>query len=204
MNIIILDPFAWRALLEQRRLTGADRFDEVWDGVYIVSPLPNDEHQDISTAFATCFSIAISYTGLGKVRAGTNISDLQKHWKSNYRCPDVAVFLKGTKSRLANTHYVGGPDFAVEVVSRRDKSREKLDFYAKVDTRELLIVDRFPWALELYRLVDGILALVGKSTLEDPATLASDVLPLSLRLVPAEERPMIEVVHSDGVQSWLI
>ena len=31
-------------------------------------------------------------------------------------------------------------------------SREKLDFYAKVGTREVLILDRDPWSLELYAL----------------------------------------------------
>ena len=91
---------------------------------------------------------------LGKVMAGVNVSDREHGWKKNYRCPDVVVFLNHTKAVDCDTFWFGGPDFAVEIASPGDRSREKLEFYAKVGTRELLLVDRKPWSLELYRL-DG-------------------------------------------------
>jgi hypothetical protein len=87
-------------------------------------------------------------------------------------------------------------------VSRGDRSRDKLDFYMKVGTRELFLVDRFPWALELYRLREGALVLVGISTANHPEFLTSEVLPLSFRLVEGDPRPRIEIVHVDGVQRW--
>ena len=86
--------------------------------------------------------------------------------------------------------------------SRRARAREKLEFYAKVNTRELLIVDRDPWALELYRLQDKKLVLTAKSTLDDSAVLSSEVVPLSWQLIPGEKRPKIEVTHTDCEQSW--
>ena len=64
------------------------------------------------------------------------------NWTKNYRCPDVAVFLPGNPAEDRETHWLGGPDFAVEIVSRDDRSRKKFDFYAKVGVRELLLVDR--------------------------------------------------------------
>jgi Uma2 family endonuclease len=202
MEMIVLDPFEQEELIEKRIESGADRFDEVWDGVYVVSPLPNDEHQDIVGLLTYAFISAIRQPGLGLVRPGVNVSDLEDQWEHNYRGPDVVVFLKGTKSRNLGTHWIGGPDFAVEVVSRNDRSREKLDFYAKVGTRELLLVDRFPWSLELYRLIDGVFALVGKSDPDNPAVLVSEVLPLSFRLIDGDPRPTIEIAHADGIQSW--
>ncbi len=202
MPMLITDAELQRRLIRKRRAIGADHHDEVWDGVYIVSPDPNDQHQDIVGKLYLSFELAIGSVGLGLVRPGINVSDRDEGWTRNYRCPDVAVFLNGTTARNRDSHWQGGPDFAVEVISPRDRSRRKFDFYARVGVRELLMVDRKPWALELYRLGDGVLALVGKSTLDRPEVLTSEVLPLTFRLAAGEPRPRIEVVHADGLQRW--
>jgi Uma2 family endonuclease len=204
MDILIRDPSTQRAILRQRANNQSDRWDEVWEGVYVVSPQPNDEHQEIATLLASIFAHIIDFAKLGKVRAGVNVTDRKKEWKQNYRCPDVAVFLNGTTAVNLGTRWLGGPDFVVEVVSKGDSAREKLDFYAKVGVRELLLVDRFPWALELYRLEAGLLNLVGTSDPSQSQILTSEALPLTFRLIPGEPRPRIEVAHSDGVQRWMI
>jgi Uma2 family endonuclease len=202
--MLILDPYEQKRLIRNRRASGADRFDEVWDGVYVVSPLPDDEHQEIVADLVGILDLAVAWTDLGKVRPGVNVSDREKDWKKNYRGPDVVVFLRDTAARNLGTHWVGGPDFAVEVVSRRDRSRLKRLFYGQIGVRELLLIDRYPWALELYRLRDRELELVGTSSLEQSDVLASAVVPLTFQLVAGEGRPRIEVVHADGVQRWLI
>ncbi len=205
--MIILDPFDQSDIVEERIDSGSDRFDEVWEGVYVVSPLPNDEHQEIVANFIICFGVVIQLTKVGKVRPGVNISDRVENWDKNYRGPDVVVFMNDTKAQNHNSFWLGGPDFAVEVVSRNDQSREKFDFYAKVGMRELLIVDRYPWALELYRLGEvGTLNLVGRSTLDQPDLLVSQVLPMSFRLQAdeAEERPKISVTHLEDARVWLV
>ncbi len=199
---LINDPHELRKLIRRRRQLGIDHHDEVWDGVYIVSPQPNDEHQEIITDLSAALVFSIKRPGLGLVRAGINVSDREKGWTENYRCPDVAVYLNGTTARNLNTHWLGGPDFAVEVLSKGDRARKKFAFYAAVGTRELLLIDRRPWALELYRIDGGELRLVGKSTLESSNILASAVLALSFRLVDGASRPTILVAHSDGIQTW--
>ena len=50
------------------------------------------------------------------------------------------------------------------IVSRDDHSREKISFYEKVGVRELLIIDRDPWQLELFRLASGRLESAGIAT----------------------------------------
>ena len=45
MAAIILDRQLEKALVRKRRETGPGRFDEVWDGVYVMSPIANNEHQ---------------------------------------------------------------------------------------------------------------------------------------------------------------
>jgi Uma2 family endonuclease len=204
MAAYVSDSTLIRRLKAERKRSGADRFDEVWEGVYFMPPLANDEHQNIATGLGTVFVVVIGWPGLGEVRVGINVSDREKGWTFNFRCPDVAVFLTGTAAKNCGTHWWGGPDFAVEILSRGDRGREKFDFYAKVAVRELLLIDRKPWALELYRLTDGEFELVGKATVKRPTILKSEVLPLTFNLRGGKPRPVIWITHADGRQSWSV
>ncbi len=197
MAMLITDPLIEDTIKAQRAESGSDRHDEVWDGVYVVSPLANNEHQKLALRLAAILQVVVDDDRLGEAYPGVNVSD-REDWTHNYREPDVAVFLEGTTARDMGTYWLGGPDFAIEILSEGDRAREKLDFYAKVRVRELLIVDRNPWRLELYRLARRRLGPVGTSTAESSATLASKVLPLTFRLVAGRPRPTIEVVHADG------
>jgi Uma2 family endonuclease len=136
------------------------------------------------------------------VFSGTNVSDRVKGWESNYRCPDFAVYLSGTKAKNCGTHWCGGPDFAIEIVSPDDMVRDKIPFYGKVAMRELLIIDREPWALELQRLSGKKLKTVGVSTGKKGRLLRCKVLPLSFRLMAGKRRPIIEVTRSTDGKTW--
>jgi len=203
MNLIVLDPADQARILEPRQESGGDRYDEVWEGVYVMSPLANNEHQQVIGRLTYCFEVVIADSGLGIVQPGANVSDLAEGWAKNYRCPDVVVYINANTAIDHDTHWQGGPDFAVEIVSRYDRSREKFDFYAKVNTRELLIVDRYPWALELYRLnPTGQYDLVGRSTVEQPDILTSQVMPLTFQLLAGEKRPRIAIQSTNQTQTW--
>jgi Uma2 family endonuclease len=201
MATVVLDREIAEKLREERAASGLDRWDEVWEGTYIMTPLPNIEHQDIASGLVAAFR-----TVLGRrqavVLAGTNVSDRERGWKSNYRCPDVAVYLASNPARNCRTHWCGGPDFGVEIVSEDDRSRDKLPFYAKVGTRELLIVDRDPWRLELFRLVGNELRSAGQATVAEGEALTSQVLPLSFQLVADSDRPSILVTHTADGRTW--
>ena len=90
------------------------------------------------------------------------------------------------------------------MASPRERVTRKLGFYAKVGTRELLVVNRDPWSLELYRLTEGTLNLVDRSTVASGIWLGSNVVPLSFRLIGGVERPRIEVRHAEGQQTWIV
>lgn len=47
MATMIIDRALEAALLTQRRETGADRYDEVWEGIRMMTAMPNTEHQRI-------------------------------------------------------------------------------------------------------------------------------------------------------------
>ncbi len=201
MATVILDHRFAEELREDRAAAGSDRWDEVWEGTYMMTPLPNIEHQHIVGQLASLI-LQVAGPGQAIVLPGTNVSDRERGWEYNYRCPDVAVYLLGNAAKNCSTHWCGGPDFAIEIVSEDDRSREKIPFYAKVATLELLIVDRDPWGLELFRHNGSELRSVGTSTIENGQTLASERLPLTFRLIDNENRPSILVTHTTNGKTW--
>lgn len=204
MGSLVTDPNISLKLIEQRRDSGSDQHDEVWEDVYVMTPLPNNEHQELVFEIGFVLREVVVVAQLGKVLPGTNLTDRHDDWTKNYRCPDVVVFLNENRAVNRETHWIGGPDFAVEIVSPGDQTREKIPFYEKTGTRELLIVDRDPWQLELLRLVDGKLVSVGASTTDNSITVVSKMLPLTLHLVKGEARPKIDVRHANGEKTWLV
>ena len=182
MSILINDELFAIEVLQSRRARGADRYDEVWDGVYVMSPMANNEHQSLTTELAAAISTIIDWQSRGRTLAGANVSDSRDNWNHNYRIPDVLVFLNDSAAIDCGTHWFGGPDFAIEIVSPGDRTLEKLDFYAKIGTRELLVIDRHPWQLTLYRLTNSRLAPVAISDPQHSATIISAVIPLRLDL----------------------
>ena len=67
MATLITDPQLEEDLIAQRQARGADKFDEVWEGVYIMSPMANDEHQFLVKELTTILAIAIDWQrGVGQ------------------------------------------------------------------------------------------------------------------------------------------
>lgn len=204
MPIVVRDQYSRQRLRETRIVQGSDRLDEVWAGTYVLMPMPDDMHQDIVGGISTALSQVIQFSGKGQVRAGTNVSDRTPHWFENYRCPDVAAMLKNGVAINCKTYWLNGPDFLVEVISPDDGALEKIPFYSQVGVRELLVIDRYPWKLELYRHDGEFLRSVGVATVENGAWICSEVVGLKFRLVEGLERPVIEVQTLDESQQWRI
>ena len=204
MDTLVLDPYVSERLLRERRDRGIDVFDEVWEGVYVMAPAPNDEHQEIEMNLAQPLLELVQKRNVGTVRMRVNLASDPTDWEHDYRIPDIVVFLKGSRAICHDTFWSGPPDFIIEIASPHDKTREKLAFYAKLEARELLLVDRDPWRLELYRLKGKSLVLVGSTAPGDATVVSSEVLPISFRLFPGSPRPTIEVVATDLERTWTI
>jgi Uma2 family endonuclease len=171
--------------------------------VLVVPALPNNEHQRLVLGLASAINSAVD-TGRGdQVLPGANVSDQRKNWEKNFRCPDVVVCLSGGRAKDRGTHLFGGPDFLIEIVSPGEDPQRKFEFYAKVKTREVLIVHRDPWAIELHHLRRGKLRIAGRSDATNPAVLASGVLPLTFALRDGTPRPTILITHTANGQIWI-
>ncbi len=202
MAVMIQDETICETLIRERRASGCDRYDEVWNGVYVMSPMANNEHQHLATKLAIALTTAIDDKGLGATLAGANVSDRDDDWAKNYRIPDVLVFSTGTTAIDRGSHWMGGPDLAIEVTSPGEQVQEKLSFYASVGTKELLVVDRDPWQLTLYRISKNqILEISGRSIIDPHSTdsqrlLTSEIFPVSFALIA--EPPVLRVTDHDN------
>ncbi|QDT38472.1 Uma2 family endonuclease [Stratiformator vulcanicus] len=204
MPVLVLDEFFSEKLVTDRQERGVDRPDEVWDGLYIVMPSRDNQHQELITHLLRPLHFASDEAMRGTTFPGCNVSDRAADWKENHRCPDIAVYLKGNPAIDRGTHWQGGPDLAIEIVSPGDRSRDKLRFYTAVGTREVLIVDRDPWQLELYRN-DGspVMSSVGIAKVNGDA-ITTESVPLTWRLTAGSDRPLIEVESADPPGHWQI
>jgi len=204
MAVMVLEPEVEKRLLAERRGGDGNQYDEVWEGVYIMAPLPNDEHQEIVSALDSILQEVIGWPRLGKVRPGVNLSDRKDGWEQNYREPDVAVFLRDGKAINHGTHWQGAADFLVEIISPGERTHDKIPFYGRIGVVELLVIDRDPWTLELYRRQDGRLTKVGQSTLAAPEVLECRSVGMTFQLLPGDPRPRIEATHGETGRQWQI
>jgi Uma2 family endonuclease len=201
MPTIVLDETVVESILEQRRALGNRTGEEVWEGVTYIMPEPDNDHERIATFFGRVFSSLFGLDPASSVQGRANISDRVKNWRKNYRSPDMAYYSAGNPAVDHKTFWCGGPDFLLEIISQDDMSRDKLPFYAAVGTREVLILDRDPWQLELYQLRRGQLRLAGTAK-PGERPLASLVVPLSFALVRGRPRPKIRITHTETDQEW--
>jgi Uma2 family endonuclease len=204
MAIVVLDQYVEQQVLAQRMCSDGNQYDEVWEGVYIVSPLPNNEHQRLVCELSYVLGETLRSSGRGLVFPGVNLSDRDEGWEQNFREPDVAVFLQDSRAVDCGTHWRGAADFLVEIISPGERTREKIPFYSSIGVVELLIIDRDPWTLELYRCQNGQLEKLGQSTLAAPEILASQTVGLTFQLFPGEQRPQIQVTHRASNRQWQI
>ena len=133
MPTLVFDPppVELEAILERRRQAGADRHDEVWEGVLHMIPPPSVDHERLLTKLVRLLGPYADAAGLditGGIGIGANAND--------YRVPDLALLRPDHQPQWNETAAL-----VVEIVSPNDKSWDKLPFYAVHEVDELVIVD---------------------------------------------------------------
>lgn len=205
MAALIADPELEAEVIADRRGRGIDLIDEVWDEVYVMVPGPDNEHQSLAGRLYAILGSAVESAGQGLVLLSVNVSGQRKRWRETCRVPDVDVLLNDTAAVNCETHWYVGPDFGVEITRSGERTHEKLDFFFKVKSREMLIVQRRPrWRPEPCRLKGRALVEVGRSTPANDKILKSAVLPLTWQLLPGETRPQIRIARADGSEERMV
>ena len=142
------------ALVEERRRTGADRWDELWEGeLHMVQP-PSGLHQRLGMELAMVLNPLAKARGLvgayeaGLYRPGTEL---------DYRVPDHVY----ARPELATERGVDGPaDVVVELRSPGDETYDTLAFYADLGVGEVIVVHPAERTVELFVLRGGRHVLV--------------------------------------------
>jgi len=188
MKAVVLDVSPQE--LAHRKLTGIDRWDEMWEGVLHMSPAPTDEHQRILDELIMFLGPLLKRTGRAILRSGVNVFD-EASPKENYRIPDITFVVPERRAILARDGVRGGgPDVVLEIRSPGDESYDKFPFFARLGVREAVVIPRDEKKPEVYRLAgDQYLAVVA-----DPdGWVASEILGVRFRLDPGPpERLRIE------------
>ncbi len=204
-KLLILDRELIRDLIRDRQARSIDKFDEVWEGVYVVPPLANNVHQGLVTALTYILYVVINLKNCGRVFPGANVSDRKAGWKRKFRAPDIVVVLKEGRAVDCETHWMNGPDFLIEIQSPGEQIDEKIPFYEQLHVRELLIVQRDTRELRLLRHDGRQLTSVQATALQGGKWLVSQVVPLAFRRRAQRGGASIEVQRTDAISgNWLV
>lgn len=148
MRAIVLDmPPAW---LDERRRSGADRWDEVWSGVLHVVPPPGTEHQRLAGRLERVLTPIAESRGL-EVLHETGVFHSHEG-ERDYRVPDLVVV---RAEDLSERGVEGHAAIAIEILSPGDESRDKLPFYAQCGIAEVWLIEPETRSFELLALEAG-------------------------------------------------
>lgn len=131
--------------IERRRDLGIDGRDEVWAGAYRMIAPPNLAHQRVGEQFSTLLAAPARAAGLTAL-----IREFGIGTPDDFRVPDGGL-LRGD----ADGVWLTTAALVLEILSPRDKTWQKLSFYAAHAVRELLIVDPHERTVRWLALSDG-------------------------------------------------
>lgn len=132
MKTVILDPLPVEVqqLIQRRQALGLDRFDEIWEGNYHMTPGPSAAHAYLDRRLGIVLEPHAQAAGL----VGTTAFNLGQ--PDDFRVPGGG-YHRGVPSGT----WVATAAVVVEIVSPNDETYEKFGFYARHGVDELLIAD---------------------------------------------------------------
>jgi Uma2 family endonuclease len=130
-----------KRVLDARARIGADRWDEMWEGVLHMPPAPNREHQDLALALGSWLRTYWAIPLGNRVHAQVNVAS-PGGWPDDYRIPDLVLLTADRFAIDCNECIEGAPTVVIEIRSPGDETVEKMLFYARLGVPELWIIDR--------------------------------------------------------------
>lgn len=156
----VVMPVALPEVLRFRERTGADRFDEMWEGVLHRPPSPSFHHQAHASRILNFFVEVWSPRTGGAAVMQMNVSTPDR-WNQDYRIPDVSVMLPDRLPR-GEAMFVQ-PNVVFEVRSPGDETYDKLTFYAAVGVEAVVVIERDTKAVQVFALSGDSFVLVPPS-----------------------------------------
>jgi Uma2 family endonuclease len=138
--------------LETRKRWGGDLYDEVWDGVLHMAPMPNPFHQDIEHDLRVYLDQHWAKPRKARVRGPNNLAKVGagKKWRDDFRIPDIILMKPDCFHIVKRTHLEGAPTVVIEIYSPGDESYDKLPWYLELGVPEVWIIHRDTLQPEIY------------------------------------------------------
>ncbi len=130
------------ALIERRRALGQDRFDEVWEGEYHMSPGPSGPHAFVDGEMVGLLRPLARAAGL-HVSTGFNLGA----GPDDFRVPDGGCHRERPGGIWAPTAAI-----VWEILSPGDETYAKFDFYAAHGVEEIIVADPGTRTVRCFRL----------------------------------------------------
>lgn len=143
-----------QSLLDERRRTGADRWDEMWDGVLHMTPSPSREHQDLQDELRAWIRNHWARPFGNRVHRDVNLCR-PGGWPDDYRIPDLLMLDPSRFHVDKDTYFDGPPLVVIEIHSPGDETYEKLEFYAEISVPEVWVIHRDTRKPQLFQLHRG-------------------------------------------------
>ena len=132
-SVVVHDPVPpeLEALIERRQALGQDRYDEVWEGVYHMTPGPSGPHAYLLHRLGILLDPHATRAGLvGAI--GFNLGS----GPDDYRVPD-----SGYLREIPRDVWLSTAAIVVEIVSPGDETYEKFAFHEAHGVEEIIVVD---------------------------------------------------------------
>ncbi len=131
-------------VIRQRREDGLDTYDEVWDGVYHVTPAGTGKHGALQVGLGALLRAA----GIDGMAATGPVNIGQE---GNYRVPDAALVPRDLLEQVWFTHAL----LVGEIYSPDDETYDKFDHYRDHGVAEVVVVRPEAGRVEVWELTDG-------------------------------------------------
>ncbi len=141
-------------MLRQRKRTGADRWDEMWEGVLHMTAAPNKRHTRLQVQLHNWLEAEWARPRGNQVDLLVNVASVGG-WPHDYRIPDIVLLTTDRFSIDHDDYYEGAPTVVVEIRSPGDETWEKMSFYSNLGVPEVWVVDRDTKMPQIFQLAQG-------------------------------------------------
>jgi Uma2 family endonuclease len=185
-------PEAPAEIMEWRRRTGADRWDEMWEGVLHMPPMPTTPHQKLAARLDRWLSQYWAEPRGCEVYPPVNVA-AEGQWPNSYRIPDLVLLSPDRFDIDRGEYFEGPPTVVVEIRSPGDETYEKLAFYADLGVPEVWVVDRDTKRPEIHILRDEKYSL---QTPDEQGWITSDTTDVQMRPESRDEPKLALQIRS--------
>lgn len=155
MRAVIADmPKHW---LAERKNSKAAQWDEMWNGVLHMPPMPNRTHQDLARDLMIYLHLHWAGPTGGRVNQEVNLTTPgdEPNWTLNFRIPDLVLLTPDRFAIDRGEYMAGAPNVVIEIQTPGDETLDKLPFYARLGVPEVWVIHRDTKQPTIFRLAGG-------------------------------------------------